>query len=73
MTSHIYTAPLHEAVRIVDDTFDPPMVFELAPRALVRCWRCNRRRWAARCTAQVFYDSVRFWCRDVKKCKKVRR
>ena len=67
---HIFRAPIHEAVRVVDDTHEPPMVFELAPRQLVRCGRRNRRRWAARCVAQAYYDGIRFWCRDNAACKK---
>ena len=69
---HVYTAPLQYATRFTDDSFDPPLVFEIPPRALVYCGRCRRRRWAAKCMAQAYYDGHRFWCRDVKACKKVK-
>jgi len=73
MTLHLYTAKAQPATRfVVDVDLGEPWTVEYKPRSLVRCWRCNRRRWAERCVVQAYYDGARFWCRDVKQCKKVK-
>jgi len=69
MSIHIYTAPLQPATRYVDRSFEKPMWFRCSPRRLIRCWRCNRLRWASKLEVQVYYDEHMFWCKD-KKCKK---
>lgn len=72
---HVYTARNQPATRYVVDLFgdDEAMVFEQPPRSLVRCWSCERRRWAERCHVQVYYDSTRFFCNDKVQCKASRR
>jgi len=69
---HIYTAAHQPATRYEVLDFDPPLFLENKPRALVRCWNCNRLRWASRCTVQVYYDAHRFAGVD-RNCKKAKR
>lgn len=73
MGSHLFAAKAQPATLIVDDTFDPPKVWQNPPRALARCGNCNRRRWLAHMVAQAYYDGVRFWCADGHGCRKPRR
>ena len=76
MTSvHFYVAKSQPATRYLVDLFDDrePMVFEQPPRSLVRCVNCLRRRWAERCSVQVYYDSIRFFCTDKARCIPKRR
>lgn len=67
---HIYSAGPQPATRYIDDTHVESHVFTLPPRALVRCLKCNRRRWASQAEAQVYYDEVRFMCAPGHGCKK---
>jgi hypothetical protein len=65
--AHIYTAPLQPASNFLDHTFNKPIRIRLKKKALRRCWNCRRRRRVENLKVQVFYDSIRFWCKE--KCK----
>ena len=70
MTVHIYSAPLQPATRFWDRCLPGhPILITYPPHRLLRCGKCGKRRWAAHCVAQVFYDEVRFWCKQGKGCK----
>lgn len=73
MSGHLFTAKLQPATFIVDHSDDPPMVFQNPPRSLVRCGKCNRRRWAEHAQAQAYYDGIRYWCAPGHGCKKGKR
>jgi hypothetical protein len=54
-----------DAPRIVTER----KVFTLRPRACVWAWCCQRRRVAANCTTQVYYDSQPYWCAEGRGCQ----
>lgn len=62
---HVFTASLQDATNFVVDGHR----FRCGPRALRRCWRCGKLRWAKSVRVQVFYDSIRYWCKNPK-CKR---
>jgi hypothetical protein len=66
----VYTARWQPLTLLVDDTTDPPMVSEAAPRSLYPCHECGRRRWAEYLEAQVFYDCARIRCKAGHGCAK---
>ena len=59
-TLHIYTASWQPATRwrLVGDR----RWIRWPERALVRCHRCDRLRWAKNAEVQVFYDKVNQRC-----------
>jgi len=61
---HVYTAPLQPATDFVDHTFDKPLRIRLKKRTLRHCYGCGRRRRAENLKVQVFYDGIRYWCKD---------
>jgi hypothetical protein len=42
------------------------------PRRLLRCQKCNKRRWAAHCVVQTYYDGTYYWCAPGHGCKKAK-
>mgnify|MGYP001617868322 CR=1 FL=1 len=71
MTVHIFRAPDQPAHRFVIDFGDGRHWFRAPKRKLVPCYKCRERRWAQNCTVQVYYDSLRYFCRPGRGCKKV--
>ena len=69
-TAHIFTAPMQPATNFVDRNGDKPMRVKCSPHALKRCWKCRKQRRAKNLFVQVFYDSIRYWCKNRHKCKK---
>ena len=59
---HIYTALHQPATRFVDHHSGRAHWFRYPARSLFRCQKCGINRWAKYMVAQVYYDSVRFWC-----------
>lgn len=73
-THHIYTAPIQPAHNFVDRTGPgKPMRCRYSPRALRWCDVCHRQRWAKNMWVQVYYDMIRYFCRDKDACKKARK
>lgn len=67
---HIYASPWQPATRFSDYCVEPMFVDERAPRSLVYCERCRRRRWAQHMEVQVYYDSIRTRCKAGHGCRK---
>lgn len=73
---HLYTRDHQPATRFVTDLgqfeggrYTSHRVWtRLRPRARVWASCCKRRRWAAHCTVQVYYDMLPFWCRPGRGC-----
>ncbi len=70
MSVHIFTARLQAATRFRDDCTDKPFICRRNPRKQIYSWCCRKKRWAKYLQVQVFYDSIRFWCKDGQGCKK---
>ena len=69
-TLHIYSAGMQPAHNFVDRTGEGrPMRFRCSPLALRWCNGCGKRRRAKNLQVQVFYDDIRYWCKDKTKCK----
>lgn len=67
MTIHVYTASYQPATR-----YRVPGLkgwFRTAPRALIWCRCCKRRRQARNVRLQVYYDMTNAWCIPGKGCK----
>jgi hypothetical protein len=64
VTSHIYTARSQPATCYVVDCGGTlgSKTFAQPPRSLLECWRCKRKRWAAHCVVQVYYDCLKIYC-----------
>lgn len=70
---HIYTARLQPATNFVDNNFDPPRRIKWSEWDLARCWNCQKLHRLKNMVVQVYYDGLRFFCRDKVKCKKCKR
>lgn len=66
---HIHTAGMQPATNFVDRTTERTMRFRCKPNALRMCYRCCKKHRAKNMLVQVFYDSIRHWCKD-KQCDK---
>ena len=67
---HIYTTNHQPATRYkVDLGRLKPVVIRCSQRTLCRARCCEKLRWAGNLTVQVYYDDIRFWCRESKGCK----
>ena len=66
---HICRVAMQPATRMVDDSFDPPLVFECKPGALVWCRCCNQQRRAGNCVGRVYYDALEYRCADGSGCQ----
>lgn len=74
MAVHVYSAPLQPATRYFDDVMmgkENHFWTELADRHQLYCWNCRVKRWAKYLSVQVFYDSIRFWCKPGYGCKRL--
>lgn len=69
MSDHIFTASMQPATNFVDRNCEKPMRFRCKPQSRKFTYCCRKKRFARNLTVQVFYDSIRFWCRDGKGCK----
>ena len=67
--NHLFTAPHQPATRFIDYNFVPPHTHRINPRRVLTCCKCGSRRWAAHMTVQVYYDSVRVYCKACQKGK----
>ena len=73
-TLHIYTAPLQPATNFVDRSgLGKPMRIKWSPHKLLYCRTCNRLRRAKNLNVQVFYDDLRFFCKDKTQCQPKRK
>lgn len=66
---HVYVRPKQPAIRQRIDITGRPFIFRLRPRQLVWCSCCKKKRMAANCYAQVYYDLTRYSCIEGKGCK----
>lgn len=74
---HVYTSRHQPATRWVavlwlrrgKRIIEHRLWHRLRPRQLVRTSCCSKLRWAARCTVQVYYDMIPYWCRKGHGCK----
>jgi len=70
-TLHIYTAGNQPAHNFVDHNGGGrPMRFRCSPLALKTCDICWKRRRAKNLQVQVFYDMIRYSCKDKSQCTK---
>lgn len=73
MTSlHIYTAGHQPATRYKVDVAHGkrPLWMKCKPNAMRRASCCFKRRMAKNLSAQVYYDTINFWCRKGTGCQK---
>ena len=68
MSIHIYTASMQPATDWTDNNSDQPRHGGYAPDATIYPLCCNKRRAAADCVVQCFYDGLRIWCAPDKGC-----
>ena len=66
---HIYTAAMQPATCFVDHNMNPPYTFRWSPHMLIYVECCDKRRRAANCVVQVYYDHLAVWCAPNKGCK----
>jgi hypothetical protein len=69
MNVHVFRAPNQPATRYFIAFGSHRSWVRIQRRALVHCLKCSRRRWAQNCVVQVYYDSVRYFCRPGKGCE----
>lgn len=68
-TVHIYTAPKEPATRFnVGAPIGKTHWVTRRPLQRLYCWTCQRERIAKNLIAQVYYDSLRFFCMKGKGC-----
>ncbi len=68
--THLYRAPYQPATRYhiaLDGTRG--VTIRHHSRAQIRADCCKERRYARNLRVQVYYDCLRFWCRQGKGCK----
>lgn len=63
-TVHVFQAKGQPATRFVDRNIDPPITTRLSPRHQLHCYLCERRRTAKNLVVHVYYDCIRFFCRE---------
>ncbi len=63
---HIYTAAKQPATNFIDARLGKrgAMRFRFSPRHCFFCDKCLARRWAANLDVRVYYDALRFSCRE---------
>jgi hypothetical protein len=63
---HIFTSGHQPATNFYDEnpTTGKRFRIRLRPYALRHCYGCDRRRRVENLTVQVFYDGLRYWCKD---------
>lgn len=61
---HIYSAGMQPATNFVDKSAGKPMRFRCKPNALRPCSHCRKKHRAKNMLVQVYYDSIRYWCKD---------
>ncbi len=70
MTLHIFTARDQPATKLRFWLAGKMRTFKYPPRSLVWCRCCKRKRIAANCVAQVYYDMTNYRCATGKGCKR---
>ena len=69
MTLHIYTANKQPATKFVDTAGNEPLHMGFAPDKLIYTDCCGKKRKAANCVVQCYYDHLAIWCADGHGCK----
>ena len=71
---HLYTRPDEPATRYnAGAPIGRVIWIRNNPRRLMRCIRCERRRWAANLSVQVYFDMVRVFCANRERCYRERK
>ncbi len=61
---HIYAGKAQRATSYIDDALGKRRRVRTNPRRQFRCFNCGHFRWAANLNVQVYYDCIRFFCRE---------
>lgn len=72
MKIHVYMQKMQPATHFVDNCGSAPATAGYAPKSLVYCECCSRRRRAENCGVQVYYDCLKIFCADGKGCNNQR-
>ena len=71
---HIYSAGNQPATRFrVDVGAIKPFWRRFKNHTLMTCWNCRKRHRAENMVVQVYYDSIRPFCKSGKGCKLLRK
>lgn len=64
-TFRVYATRMQPATQFIDPNMPKGLRRQRCkPDAMRRCLRCNQMRPAKDMYVQVYYDSIRYWCRD---------